>query len=79
MSNREAARQILADDNATWIERHGALMLIAGAETNKAQDELIINQWGNHVETRAFSISQHYRFWRVYGNNARATRTGHAG
>lgn len=46
MSNREAARQILADDNATWIERHGALMLIAGAETNKAQDELIINQWG---------------------------------
>lgn len=45
MTHRDAARALLADHAATIIERRHALMLIAGTQTQKAQDEIIIQQW----------------------------------
>ena len=45
MTNAQAARAILADPNATPIERRGAIWMLNGIETPADQDAIIIAEY----------------------------------
>ena len=49
MTNAQAAAVILADPNATSIERRGAIWLLNGIETPADQDAIIIAEYRGEI------------------------------